>query len=207
MVFILTVCGWHNKLGCDAVLSCERFIKISTQMLIKFDTEESIMKKIIFLVVFALLIFSNNSIAEENIKLSQSVDQLVHLLNDISGIEYKEARRFKEIPAYGNKKYSVVLFTIEGFFDGNNWYQFLAVFESTQKMIDPVTYVGEKKYMLKGYVEIAAKHINTIDFDSLKVVNRDIIVESTNSNGTKSNIIIKVNQHSLNVEKGNGGQI
>ncbi|KPZ58533.1 hypothetical protein [Pseudoalteromonas sp. P1-7a] len=122
------------------------------------------MKHSIFILVLLALTFSLNvysGVADEAKKLGGMIsDQYSKFL--INSLVLKESKESGNI---------IVTFAMEGFKNGNNVKEYLAIYTPEYKTIDepPFTPIGEPKYRLIGFSEICSDRNVSMDASSISV--------------------------------------
>lgn len=100
--------------------------------------------------------------------LAQQNDALAVLISDAYASENKNKRYTVEVKAK-RQHYQISILTVEGLYGGNSFHQYLAVYKPTRKMIDPVTFEGEIKYRLLGFLPLATDGRSWVDTGSIQL--------------------------------------
>jgi len=151
-----------------------------------------------YLKLFAFMFLCNTVHADE--RVAPQLDVLVELLNDSYSSEFVKARNFKSFELSNANEYVISVFTIEGLNDGNNWTQYLSVFQSSYKVNDLGESGSEVKFRLVGFVELSAKHKPKVNFSEAQFSNNTFIFPVISQSGSDSNIEVVVKSTSLEVQ-------
>lgn len=143
--------------------------------------------------------FFTNASADD--RVSSKADKLAFILSDLYSSEYKAARKYKELKASKYKIYILAAFTLEGFKGGNNWTQFLGVFEKTQKTDDYGKPLGDADYYLVGYTELSAKFRPIVDFESASYESQKFIFNAKTRAGESTSVVVNIDEHSVALAK------
>lgn len=121
------------------------------------------------LISAALMLFSINIPAQTLIK--KHTEELANMLTD----QYARLHQ-PSVESYSYRQHEVVLFRLEGFAQGNNFQQFIAVYKKEYKRRDepPFDAYGELKYRLLGVKPICKGKLTQIQKDSLNFSNGQI---------------------------------
>jgi hypothetical protein len=99
-------------------------------------------------------------------ELDAKVTQLTELLKDSYAEEHLPARGIRLLKkTVGDTTVAVVVFTLEGFGRGNNYFQYLAVFNGSVEESED----GPLGISLLDYTMVGGKGIRGIEFDQIKV--------------------------------------
>lgn len=121
-------------------------------------------KKMKIFLLFTLALFSSTSFADEH--LNKEIEKLSTLISDQYSSLVMQSISYGSVQE-GNYIYST--FSIEGYSQGNNYQQFLAVYKKDYKTLDqpPFNQVGEPKYRLIGYVHLCSDPLLQFQSSSL----------------------------------------
>ncbi|NVK58369.1 MAG: hypothetical protein HWE26_22520 [Alteromonadaceae bacterium] len=103
--------------------------------------------------LFSLILFLSSSLLYAGVLSTEELDKLTDLLSDQYSVLVKKS--ISEKPD-DSGRFIYVTFTIEGFSQGNNHQQYLAVYISELKKLaePPFSEYGEPKYRLVGFRNI-----------------------------------------------------
>lgn len=121
-------------------------------------------RKMKILLLFTLALFASNSFADE--QLNKEIEKLSALISDQYSSLVMQSISYGAVQE-GNYIYSI--FSIEGYYQGNNYQQFLAVYKKDYKTLDqpPFNKVGDPKYRLIGYVHLCSNPLLQFQSGSL----------------------------------------
>lgn len=147
--------------------------------------------------MICILLF-NNAYADE--RVITQLDSLVGLLNDSYSSEFVTTREYKSFKLSNTKEYVVSVFTIEGFHGGNNWTQFLSVFQSSYRFNELGEPEGEAKFSLVGFIELAAKSKPKVNFNDVKLTKNTLTFSTTTKSGVATSIDVAIKQKGLEIQ-------
>lgn len=99
-------------------------------------------------------------------ELDAKVTQLTKLIKDSYAEEHLPARGIQMLKkGVGDTTVAVVVFTLEGFGKGNNYFQYMAVFNGSMEKSED----GPLDISLIDYMMVGGKGIRGIEFDQIKI--------------------------------------
>jgi hypothetical protein len=138
------------------------------------------MRRIVTLFLF--LLSSLPALSAELRTVEAATDALVSALVDSDAVEYPKARRI-HYPK-GKTGLVFVFFTIENFDAGNNYTQYLAVFEPSWKF-DPSKGDAQQtspdnieKYRLVGYLPVGGKGLRSVDSSKIILEKQTVTIQT-----------------------------
>lgn len=125
-----------------------------------------------FILIFvSVLSFAKGAPVDD---FEKSIKVLKSTISDI----YSVAEVVKILDAPKNRK--VVFLRVSGFFQGNNSYTYLAVFEKSQKSIniqgETYQYFGDIHFRQIGCIQVGGHHFGSIDMPNVKITNDTISI-------------------------------
>jgi len=129
--------------------------------------------------LFLFLIYSMPTLSADLRTAESATDALVSILVDSYAREYRAARKI-HYPG-GQVDVAVVFFTIESFTEGNNYTQYLAVFEPSFEGDPELGKAPDKisKYRLVGYLPVGGNdpRRGSVDFSQVALDKQKITIQ------------------------------
>jgi hypothetical protein len=127
------------------------------------------MNKVTILVFVFLFIIPNMGRANNstfNEELDNKITQLAALLSDSYAYEHRPARGVQILKkGIGDTTAAVAVFTLEGFGRGNNYFQYLAIFNGSERESD----WDSLEISLLDFMVVGGKGVRSIEFDKINV--------------------------------------